>query len=234
MDRGSGQAEMKIVERASTWLVAHAARAWGLVVIAAVLAVSWGTLRGIHIHDVRAMLRSLDGRWLAAAAALTIANVAIMGLYDVLAFRETRTPALQRWRFGAVAFCWSNFLTLGPLAGPAIRLWLYRDTTTEASELHAGILSVAIAFVSGLAGWTLAAFAASRVGAGPAALAAVAFALVAAAVWIAGTIARRFERFAGDATAVWILALVGWADWLLAMAAFASCIYATGARTPAI
>src|SRR3954467_787753 len=189
MDRGSGQAAMKIVERASTWLVAHAARVWGLVVIAAVLAVSWGTLRGIHIHDVRAMLRSLDGRWLAAAAALTIANVAIMGLYDVLAFRETRTPALQRWRFGAVAFCWSNFLTLGPLAGPAIRLWLYRDAVDELSALHGGIVSIVIAFVSGLAGWTLAALVVARTGAGTAVLSAISLTLVAVAAAAASAIA---------------------------------------------
>ena len=108
-------------------MVARAARVWGLAVVALVLALSWQALRGIHIHDVRATMRGLDGRWLVAAAILTLANVAIMGTYDVLAFRQTRTGSLQRWRFGMVAFCWSNFLTLGPLAGPAIRLWLYRD-----------------------------------------------------------------------------------------------------------
>ena len=224
---------MKIVERTSTWLVAHAARAWGLVVIAAVLAVSWGTLRGIHIHDVRAMLRSLDGRWLAAAAALTIANVAIMGLYDVLAFRETRTPALQRWRFGAVAFCWSNFLTLGPLAGPAIRLWLYRDAVDELSVLHPGIVSIVLAFVSGLAGWTTAAFIGSRTGAPVLLVVAGSLVLVVLAAWIARSIAQRFERFAGAAAGIartFELAIVGWVDWLLAVAVFVACMYATGAQ----
>ena len=67
-----------------------------------------------------------------------------MGIYDVLAFRHTRTTALERWRYGAVAFCWSNFLTLGPLAGPAIRLWLYRGSVTNLSELHAGIVSIVV------------------------------------------------------------------------------------------
>jgi uncharacterized membrane protein YbhN (UPF0104 family) len=126
-------------ERASTWIVAHAGRVWGLIVIAAVLALSWQALRGIHIHTVRALLRSLDARWLVAAVAITAANIAVMGLYDVLAFRHTRASAAERWRFGAVAFCWSNFLTLGPLAGPAIRLWLYRDAVDELADLHGGI-----------------------------------------------------------------------------------------------
>ncbi len=223
--------------RASTWLVAHAARAWGLVIIVVVLALSWQALRGIHIHDVRATLRALDGRWLVVAAVLTIANVAIMGLYDVLAFRHTRTTRLQRWRFGAVAFCWSNFLTLGPLAGPAIRLWLYRDAVNELSELHGGIVAVVIAFVSGLGGWTVAAFAASRAGAGAAVLAATSAVMVVAVAWIVRAIARRFERFAGEPAGparTFELALVGWLDWFVAVAAFAACMFATGARTSAI
>src|SRR5713226_3709107 len=153
-------------ERVSTWLVAHAARAWGGLVVAVVLALSWNALRGIHMRDVRVTLRGLDDRWLMAAALITVVNIAIMGLYDVLAFKHTRTRAFNRWRYGAVAFCWSNFLTLGPLAGPAIRLWLYRDSVNDLSELHAGIVSIVVAFTSGLAGWAFAALIVDRVGGG--------------------------------------------------------------------
>jgi uncharacterized membrane protein YbhN (UPF0104 family) len=85
-------------ERASTWLVANAARAWGLAVVALVVGLSWTALRGIHIHQVRATLRALDAWWLVVAALITIANIAIMGLYDVLAFKHTRTRAIVRWR----------------------------------------------------------------------------------------------------------------------------------------
>ena len=74
-----------------------------------------------------------------------------MGLYDVVAFAGTRTRTVERWKYGAVAFCWSNFITLGPLAGPAVRFWLYRRSVGELSELHPGIVSVIIAFLSGLA-----------------------------------------------------------------------------------
>src|SRR5258708_31495643 len=186
-------------ERASTWLVAHAARAWGFVIVALVLALSWHALRGIHIRDVRATLRALDDRWLMAAAIITVVNIAIMGLYDVLAFKHTRTSAIHRWRYGAVAFCWSNFLTLGPLAGPAIRLWLYRGAVTDLSELHAGIVSIVVAFTSGLAGWAVAALIVDRVGGAietPLVLAAAALVFVGAAAWIPRAIAQRLELLA--------------------------------------
>jgi phosphatidylglycerol lysyltransferase len=218
-------------ERASTWLVAHAVRAWGFVIIAVVLALTWNALRGIHIQDVRATLRTLDDRWLIIAALITLANITIMGLYDVLAFNHTRTRATQRWRYGAVAFCWSNFLTLGPLAGPAIRLWLYRGSVTDLSELHAGIVSVVVAFTSGLAGWALAALLVARLGGGPFALAAAALGFVIAAAWVARAIAQRIDRFAGPEAGLartFELALVGWLDWLLAMAVFLACVRATG------
>ena len=224
-------------EQGSTWLVARAGRAWGLLVIAVVLALTWEALRGIHVHEVRVLLRSLDGRWLVAAGAITLANVAIMGLYDVIAFSRTRTSAAERWRYGAVAFCWSNFLTLGPLAGPAIRLWLYRGTVDGASELRSSIVSVVIAFSAGLIGWTLAAVATAQIGGGLVVLSLAALVCVSAAAWIARAIARRFEDLS-DAAARPVrtleLALVGWLDWLLAMAAFAACLRAAGVDIAAL
>jgi phosphatidylglycerol lysyltransferase len=224
-------------EQLSTWIVARAARAWGLLVIAVVLALSWHALRGIHIHEVRAMMRALDGRWLVVAGALTLANIAIMGLYDVVAFRRTRTRAIERWRYGAVAFCWSNFLTLGPLAGPAIRLWLYRGAVDHVSELRAGIVSVVIAFVAGLAGWALGAFAVSRFGGGLVMLGVVSLLGVCLAASVGSLVARRVETLDEPATRgprAFELALVGWIDWLLAMAAFAACLRATGTGTSLI
>ncbi len=227
-------------ERVSTWLVAHAARAWGGLVVAVVLALSWNALRGIHMRDVRVTLRGLDDRWLMAAALITVVNIAIMGLYDVLAFKHTRTRAFNRWRYGAVAFCWSNFLTLGPLAGPAIRLWLYRDSVNDLSELHAGIVSIVVAFTSGLAGWALAALIVDRLGGAietPLVLAAAALVFVVAAAWIARAIAQRVDRFVGPEAGLsrtLELAIIGWLDWLLAMLAFLACLQATGTATASV
>jgi phosphatidylglycerol lysyltransferase len=221
-------------ERASTWLVAHAARVWGFAVVSIVLALTWHTLRGVHVRQVRDTMSALDERWLVAALLITGANIAIMGLYDVVAFKHTRTRALERWRYGAVAFCWSNFLTLGPLAGPAIRLWLYRGSVTSVSELHPGIVSVVVAFTSGLAGWALAVFAVERAGGGLLALSVAALVFVFAAAWTARAIAQRIERFAGPEAGLGRtleLAAIGWLDWLLAAGAFLACLHATGHAT---
>src|SRR6185436_1782808 len=152
-----------IIDAASTWIIAYAARLWGVLLVGVVIALSWHALRGIHTRAVRGILEQLDARALMVAGLVTLLNIAIMGFYDVIAFADTRTRATERWRFGAVAFCWSNFLTLGPLAGPAIRYWLYRRRVTEVSELHPGIVSVIIAFVSGLAGWTAAVLVVRRI-----------------------------------------------------------------------
>jgi phosphatidylglycerol lysyltransferase len=225
------------LEDAWNWIVAHVARIWGSVLLGLVLAATWHTLRGIHTRNFRVALHSLSARDLTLVALVTILNVAVMGFYDVLAFRHTRTRPIERWRFGAVAFCWSNFLTLGPLAGPAIRFWLYRSRVDDLSELHAGIVSVVIAFTSGLAGWTLAALLIARTGGGLPALVVAAFLLVMAAAWVGRAIARRTERFGGDAAGsarTIELAIVGWIDWLLAAAAFVVCLRATRLDAPAL
>src|SRR5262245_42380871 len=144
------------------WLVGHGAKTWPFIVFAVVLALSWNALRQIRPQEFRIALRSLDQSWLVMAGALTALNIVAMGLYDVIAFSNTRSRSSERWRYGAVAFAWSNFLTLGPLAGPAMRFWLYRPAVDQASDLHDGIVSIATAFTSGLIGWTAAVLLSSR------------------------------------------------------------------------
>ena len=127
------------IDAVSTWIVANAARLWGVCLVAVVVALSWHALRGVQTRAVRGILEQLDTRALIVAGLVTLLNIAIMGLYDVMAFADTRTRAIERWRFGAVAFCWSNFLTLGPLAGPAIRYWLYRRRVTASRRTAEGL-----------------------------------------------------------------------------------------------
>ena len=95
-----------IVRARSTWMVAHAAGSGGSLSSAIVLALSWNALRGMHTHEVRATLRRA-GRARAARSRplVTIANIAIMGMYDVVAFRHTRTRAVRAlalWRRGVL------------------------------------------------------------------------------------------------------------------------------------
>ncbi len=216
------------LEGLALWILSHGSSVWPPIAIVLVLWLTWHTLRDIHIREVRAALETLDPFWIWAACACTALNVAVMGLYDVIAFRHTRSPALDRWRYGAVAFAWSNFLTLGPLAGPAIRFWLYAPAIDRTVDLHGGVVATAIAFMSGLAGWTTAVVLTGRVDAGlpVAALAALVFTLliVLAVRWVWTHLAKG----AGSplATQALAIALVGWLDWLLAAAAFLSVVRA--------
>lgn len=223
---------------ALVWSLAHGASVWPFAIFAVVLALSWGELRHIHPRDVRAAVRDFDARWIIIAGVVTAANIAVMGLYDVIAFRHTRCRWQERWRNGAVAFAWSNFLTLGPLAGPAVRLWLYRGDVDELNQLHGGIAAIAIAFVSGLVGWTLAAVLGGWLsvlpGTGAAAivgLGAASFALVLLATSLARAVARRTNGLAGAGATfpgAIELAVVGWLDWLLAAGVFVACFHAAG------
>ncbi|MFN7916485.1 MAG: bifunctional lysylphosphatidylglycerol flippase/synthetase MprF [Vicinamibacterales bacterium] len=221
---------ISIVENLGLWVVGHASRVWPFVAVALVVGFTWETVRQIHPRDFSTALHALDRRWLWLAAAITTTNIAAMGLYDVVAFRQTRSRWSDRWRYGAVCFAWSNFLTLGPLAGPAMRFWLYRPAVDHLSDLHGGVVSVAVAFTSGLAGWTAAALLASQLRVPPGAAIGLAFVFALLIVVAAQTVIR--WRTAGMRSApAWqapVLALIGWSDWLLACAAFIACMRATG------
>jgi phosphatidylglycerol lysyltransferase len=217
-------------DNAGLWLLGHASKLWPFVVLAVALALSWEAVRQIHPRDFSSALHALDPRWIAGAAVLTLVNIGAMGLYDVVAFRHTRSSWTDRWRYGAVCFAWSNFLTLGPLAGPAMRFWLYRPAVEQLSDLHGGVIAVAVAFSSGLAGWTAAVLVSERTGLGLWTLVPLAFGLSFVIVWAAQAIIRR--RSGGDATP-WrqtlALAGIGWADWILACGVFVMCLRAGGA-----
>jgi phosphatidylglycerol lysyltransferase len=221
------------------WLLGHAPRILPGLVIGLVGLVSWNELRSIHPREVRLAFHALDPFWLILAGLSTACNIAVMGLYDVIVFENTRSRWLERWRFGAVAFAWSNFLTLGPLAGPAIRFWLYRPAVDKPSDLEGGVVSIATAFVAGLGGWTVAAWLMPAAGRPfwDGVLVTVAFLLTLVGVYLARAIINRVERLAtptGGSVAALHLALVGWLDWLLAAFAFSACLRATGVPLPII
>jgi phosphatidylglycerol lysyltransferase len=221
------------------WLLGHAPKILPVAVIGVVGLLSWSELRTIHPGEVRGAFHRLDSAWLAIAALATLLNIGVMGLYDVIIFAHTRSRWFDRWRYGAVSFAWSNFLTLGPLAGPAIRFWLYRPAVDRPSDLEGGVVSIATAFTAGLGGWTVAALLLPDAG-GPrwsVFLAAVAFGTTLAAVYVARAVINRIERLAmpsGGPTAALRLALVGWLDWLLAAVAFTACLRGTGVSMPVI
>jgi phosphatidylglycerol lysyltransferase len=222
------------IKTGGVWLIGHASRFVPALVILAVVALTWQTLGQVHPREVVERLHAMSAGWLIGAAAITLLNIGVMGLYDVVAFRQTRTRALERWRYGAVAFAWSNFLTLGPFAGPAIRFWLYRPSVEHSADLETGVLSIAIAFASGLVGWTLATIVVPSASTVPNAviLTLVAAGLVYACVYAGRLAAVRIERFDEidpSPRAALGPAFIGWLDWLLAGLAFLACLHATGA-----
>jgi phosphatidylglycerol lysyltransferase len=220
-------------ENSGLWLIGHASKVWPFLVIAAVLFLSWEAVRQIRPGEFSTAIRELDVQWLGIALLITLVNVGAMGLYDVVAFRHTRSSWTDRWRYGAVCFAWSNFLTLGPLAGPAMRFWLYRPAVDELSDLHGGVIAVATAFSAGLAGWAAAALVSDRVAIGVW-LVPLALALSVLTVGVVQTIITR-RRDTGEPTdwsQVLVLGTIGWVDWLLACAAFVVCLRAAGSGVP--
>jgi phosphatidylglycerol lysyltransferase len=119
------------------WLLAYL-RPW--IVTALVVIFFAGTFREFHaldFHAIRNALRHMDHTlgWIAFGLALT--SVAAMGLYDVVALGRpwNDPPAWTRLRIGSLAFALSNLVATGPLAGPALRLWLYRDAGVSTDRI---------------------------------------------------------------------------------------------------
>jgi phosphatidylglycerol lysyltransferase len=204
-----------------------------VVVTLAVLAPAYGSLRALDPTLLATALRRLHPEWLAVAAALTVGNIAVMGAYDVIGFRYTRASWRRRWFNGSVAFTWSNFLTLGPVAGPSVRFWLYRDSVHESASLRDGVVLISVAFGSGLAGWSMSAWVTryAQVADRAWSLPVIAFACTVAAVFTVVGALRRLRMVGSEVTneSAAATAALGWLDWGLAWSAFAACLLAADA-----
>ncbi|HYK91243.1 MAG TPA: hypothetical protein VE398_20905, partial [Acidobacteriota bacterium] len=77
------------------WSLANFRWVWPILVVAVVVAVSWTDLRAISYRQVRFAIRNQDPSLLALAAVLTLLNLAIMGLYDVVCLRATKVRVLE-------------------------------------------------------------------------------------------------------------------------------------------
>src|SRR5512143_1534433 len=100
------------------WLIGNARWLWPIVVIGIIFMVARSALRDIEYHTVRHAIRQMDTSWVILTGLLTIANLAVMGMYDVICLRGVHVRPIERWWIGTLSFAWSNFLTLGPLADP--------------------------------------------------------------------------------------------------------------------
>ncbi len=215
------------------WLLANARWIWPLVVIVVVLTATWSDLRSFEYRLLRHALHRMDTSWLILAGLLTLTNLAVMGLYDVICFRGAQVRTRERWWIGTLAFAWSNFLTLGPLAGPAIRFWLYRPFGVSFNALRQAIVSIAVGFSSGLVLWI------------PFILMPlpetgwVSFVIRTLLVFLTGSLAgllagrvqhwKRFPSWIRDMNVHWsALFMLGVLDWMLAFLVYVASLHAAG------
>jgi phosphatidylglycerol lysyltransferase len=211
-------------------ILASFGRVWPFLLLALIAFIGWEDLKRLDLAAVRAALHVLDPRWLGIAATLTVVNLALFGLYDLVALAGTSVPPLARWRYGSLAFAWSNFLTLGPLAGPAIRLWLYAPYDLEAGALRGAVIATMISFATAL-GAILVCVATlpplAAIAAAAALLMVVAHLL--AGLEKAGLMPAWLRRGGGAWRALLAVAL---ADWVLAALVFAAALGASGIQLP--
>jgi hypothetical protein len=109
-------------ETRSSGLLLRALRPlWPWLVLAILTWLGWREVSQIDLERVRNLLRDTPDDVMLALFGATALNLAVAGLYDVVALGpRLRAPgSAARWSTGVVSFSWSNFLTIGPLAGPA-------------------------------------------------------------------------------------------------------------------
>lgn len=122
--------------------------------MAGLVAMGWSELSALDWPAVRDELLDVRWRFLLLAAVAAMLNVATMGLYDAVCFpRAPRLGFAVRWGVGSVCFAWSNFLTFGPIGGPALRLLVYTRRGLRASAVARGLGAQYIGFTAGLIAW---------------------------------------------------------------------------------
>ncbi|HET6373248.1 MAG TPA: hypothetical protein VFG76_08070, partial [Candidatus Polarisedimenticolia bacterium] len=128
---------------------------WPWLVLAVLAWFGWPELRQVDVQAVRHVLRDTGGGVLLALLCATGVNLAIFGLYDLAALGSlSRPPAVSsRWAIGVASFAWSNFLTVGPMAGPALRLSLYRPLGVDERRGRSALGMILAAFSLSLVAW---------------------------------------------------------------------------------
>ena len=130
------------IPSAVIWLVAH-------------------ELHTLNMTQVRGVVAEADNMRLLLGVLAALLTVCVMGFYDAVAFPRGAAGTLgffKRWSLGAVLFGWTNFLSMGPIGGPALRIFAYRRSGLSAPEITRGFIGHYIGSFSGLLGWLVAAW----------------------------------------------------------------------------
>lgn len=144
---------------ASLWGLARGVLQIGLPAL--VIWLVWRELHSLNFHTVRATLLEANGWLMFAGVVVSFGAVGVMGLYDAFAFPSGASGTLgfrRRWALGAVLFGWTNFVSMGPFGGPAIRLLAYRRVGLTGPEITRGLMGHYVGSSAGLAAWLVAAW----------------------------------------------------------------------------
>jgi len=207
-------------------ILGSAGRWWPVLLVGAVAYLGWEELRRIDLNQVRHVLHSLSGPWLLVACALTLLNLALLGCYDLVTLEGSPVPRTARWSLGTLAFAWSNFLTLGPIAGPAIRFWLYRPYGVDGAVLRGAIVANIAAFATTLTVCFLGSW-----GLHPALAPIVAVTILGLLAVLLGRLGRNAgaPQWMRRGTGAWATLFgVALLDWILAAGVFVAVLLSTG------
>lgn len=117
---------------------------------------AWREIRSLNLHAVREQISNADRDLLVWGVVAVLVAVVVMGLYDAVAFPRGVHGTLsfaRRWMLGMVLFGWTNFIAMGPIGGPALRILAYRKAGLEWSEITRGFVGHYVGTSSGLLGW---------------------------------------------------------------------------------
>lgn len=128
---------------------------WPWLIVGAIAWIGWRQLKQVDLVAVRGLVRDADVDLVLYLLVATAINLAVFGFYDVIALGPLSQPpaAAARWKVGVISFAWTNFLTLGPLAGPALRLWLYRSLDVAGERARSALTIIFVALALALGAW---------------------------------------------------------------------------------
>ncbi len=197
----------------------------------------WEEISDLDFAKLRVQIAAANLRLLAASALTAIVAILATGLYDVLAFPHTPTQgATRRWGLGAMFFSWTNFVALGPVGVPFLRLHWYGKAGMPAADVLRGVGRLYIGMAAGLAAWGLAALVPlpfEGVLARCVLAIAVAPLLAAAAYWLRARV-RRSDRAPTPMRTMLLLGLVGGLDWGAVLLSFILAARAVGVVEPTV
>jgi len=157
-----GIAKMPMVQPTRWAKLWHGCRWILLAALPAILVwLVWRELHALDVHRVRAVLAGADPLLLGAGIGAAFLAVGVMGFYDAVAFPRGSTGKLgfrKRWTLGAVLFGWTNFVAMGPLGGPTLRMIAYRRFGLTGTEITRGFLGHYLGTAAGLVAWLFAAW----------------------------------------------------------------------------